>query len=101
MARAQDQASTTGFHTMDRVTSNILKNPRHESFHEVAHQALDGGTCADHLVQLGNLDPRGCAGELHDIVSESLMGDRCSCETGDAGAVTLTCVRRTEANSVN
>lgn len=84
MARAQDQASTPGFNTMDRVAGNILKNPRHERLREVAHQALDGGACADHLVHLGNLDPRGGAGELHDIMSESLIGDRCSCEAGDA-----------------
>src|SRR5690348_4523925 len=86
MARAQDQASTTGLHTMDRVAGDILKNPCHLSFHEVAHQALDGGACADHLVHLGNLDLGGRAGKLHDIVSESLIGDSCSCETCDAFA---------------
>ena len=43
MARAQDQASTTGFNTMDCVTGDILENARHQGLHKVAHQSLDVG----------------------------------------------------------
>jgi hypothetical protein len=77
MARAQDQASTTGFNTMDCVTGDILENPCHESLHEVAHEALHIGACADHLVHLGNPDPRCCAGEIHQVTREGPVRDCC------------------------